>query len=644
MTILVPEKIEQESESRSYFGIKEDSVVEFKPLLANVDLRRFAILASLMIIAISSWFYTAGAVKITEIPPDAFFYIEELPIAYWIGLGSTLSLIVARRFAQNNVRTLLDISTLFLLSAYLFAIPSFTYQDPRFLDPYYHEGNALAMLVSGGWTNVGNTTIWYLKQWPGAYSFFAELTAVAGIQPLQLIQYYPAGITLVWAFMIYSIMRTYSPNYSTLCAAFVLSCLWFETHLSPQSLDLVLYLGFLYLLIKIIDDRSRRKLWTGLAIACAPMFVFSHPETSLHTDLGLFAGLILTFLFAKQRIVKFRSKIRLIGPLVIGLSLVIVLWWSTIGHPTFDSMISIFNASLTDLGSHHGPHIPSTPAFSYAVTNYLEEGVSVLVWVLGLSLLLFIRRFRAREFLFAGLIVEAISTIPVAIGGYIDVLQRSFLFALFPLGFLLASLLQNPYAIFSDRNILRFKRNVWFSRPLSKILVMIIVALALLMPITFYGLDSFAYPPQSTLLASDVTASLSSNHSVLFVDNLVSNPATYFAWRFYTPFYGNYTQYFAETNNMSTLSGGFIQYGNPGQAGIELLNNGYSVGFNNATGTANYLYMMDPLFNNLYILKFGSNSTFYLNIKNAFENQTIQTFNLVYSTGTDRIYENTNLG
>jgi hypothetical protein len=44
------------------------------------------------------------------------------------------------------------------------------------------------------------------------------------------------------------------------------------------------------------------------------------------------------------------------------------------------------------------------------------------------------------------------------------------------------------------------------------------------------------------------------------------------------------------------------------------------------------------------VLRFGSASALFLDQKVTFETLAAANFNLVYSTGTDRLYENRNLG
>src|SRR3989442_11251527 len=167
---------------------KDTLSLETTPFYEEIGVLRFAAVAGLLTLSISLWLFTAATVRIAVIPPDAFFYVNQLSAAYWLGLFSTLALLPARNLIVGRARTWLELAGLFMLSLYLIGLPSFVYQNPRFLDTYQHEGNSLSLLFLGGWFN---NPVWYVYQFPGAYTFFAELTAVAGIDPLRLMLYYP---------------------------------------------------------------------------------------------------------------------------------------------------------------------------------------------------------------------------------------------------------------------------------------------------------------------------------------------------------------------------------------------------------------------------------------------------------------------
>ena len=585
---------------------------------AQVDLANLIVIIALVTVAVSLFFLTAATVHLGELPPDSFFFVSQLPLGYWLGLLASVSLFLLRNRVKDRARTLLESSALILFSAYLFALPSLVYQDPRVLDSYQHEGDALVLLNSGGWYN---GPVWYVYQFPGAYTFFAQLTAVAGIDPFQLIKYYPAALAVVLAILLYATTRTLGPNYSAVSSGFILSGLWFQLHLSPQSLELIPYVGIIYILVKMIDDEPRRKLWSIIALVSVPVLVMTHPETPLVLTLGTVAFFVLKPLVSAERIKTMRSNLLVIGPFFLALSIMVLVWWTAIASGALAQVESIVKGALAiGLGgiSHGAPNVPTTPAPSYQTVILIQETVAVSVWLLGLSLLLFVRRFRTREYFLAGLFLAAISTIPVALFANADVLQRSYLFSLFPTGLLLASLLERG-------NVLRLG-----ALPLARLvgagLILMMIAFSMLMPIARYGGDSFDYLPQSSLFVSDVASGLTSN-SVMF-----PHPGEY-GWRFFAPSHGNLGAVLLEQKNIAGRPGGYVKFDTYAE---------FNLTFTQADNTSDYI-LVSNYYQNLYLLRFGSGSTYLLNLKMAFEAQAAMNFNLVYSTGTDRLYENRNL-
>ncbi len=588
----------------------------------EIGVRRFAAVVGLLTLSISLWLFTAAKVRISAIPPDAFFLVNQLPGAYWLGLFSTISLLPARNLVTGKARTCLEIASLLMLSLYIIGLPSFVYQNPRFLDTYQHEGNSLSLLFLGGWFN---NPVWYVYQFPGAYTFFADLTAVAGIDPFQLMLYYPAVLAMIIAFFAYSIARMFGNRYSVIVAAVILSGFWFQLHLSPQSIELIPYLGLTYLLLKMFEDKTHWRLLTTISIASIPVFVFSHPETSLVTSLGTIGFLILKPMVSSGRLQAIRSNISIVGPFLAALVSFVAIWWFSIAKAALGIVFGIADAAAAaGLGGlpYARPKAPTTPLPSYQTALLMEEGMSVAIWLAGLFLLLFIRRFRQREYFLAGLFLAAISTIPVALFGNPDVLQRSYLFALIPFAFLAASLLEREQEL---------RIRSWsFLRPFAVALVLIVIGFSVVMPVARYAGDSFQYLPESDLQAANVAATLNA-HSLL-----VAHPGWY-GEKYYAPFYGYEGAILLEQSNITGNSGAYIKAGSYGA------NAEYNLTFNAKDRTSDYLLVQD-FFDNLYIMRFGSNSTYYLDLKSTFEIDASYSFNLVYSTGTDRLYENRHLG
>jgi hypothetical protein len=239
--------------------------------------------------AFSLWFITAGTVRLSSFPADSLYYARSLPLFFWWGLAATLALLISASFLKSRVRVALELASLFLLSQYTIGLPSFVYENPRILDSYAHMSNSLLILSNQGW--VGSTS-WYVRQFPGAYTYFSQIIAVAGINPFDLMKYYVIGCSGVMILFLYTISRWFNPSYAARVTALSIGGFWFQLHLCPQSLELIPFLGFMFIFVKIAVDKKRQGRWTILAISTIPVFVVSHPETAAVVVVGL-VGLVL---------------------------------------------------------------------------------------------------------------------------------------------------------------------------------------------------------------------------------------------------------------------------------------------------------------------------------------------------------------
>src|SRR5207247_7194901 len=161
----------------------------------------------------------------------------------------------------------------------------------------------------------------------GGIYFLCGLTSVAGIDSFQLMLYYPAVLSLIVAFFAYVIARTFGNRFSVIVAVVIMSGFWFQLHLSPQSLELIPYLGFMYLLLRMFEDKTHSRLLTLMLIASIPVFVFSHPETSLVMSLGTIGFLILKPVISSGRLQVIRSNISNVGPFLVVLLGFVAVWW-----------------------------------------------------------------------------------------------------------------------------------------------------------------------------------------------------------------------------------------------------------------------------------------------------------------------------
>ncbi len=589
-----------------------------RPIYEIVNLKTLIITLMLATQAVSLWFITAANLRITAFTANSFYYYSHLSYTYWWGLAATLALFFARPILPRRTRTGLDISALFLLTFYLVGLPSFTYQDPRFLDTYYHTGSSLDLLNYQGWLTSPN---WYVHQFPGVFSFIGQLVSVAGIDPFQLMRFYPVGLALVVVFMAYVIVRTHSDQYASIASATLLGGLWFQLHVSPQSLELILYLGAIFVLLKVIEDEPRRRLWTLLGLASTPIFAASHPETPLALGLVIAGFLVLSLL-------KSRRTLQIAFPFAVLIGWVLF-WWGLVAVDARNLVqTSILDRALISFSrlpigiTTQTSNVPAVPSYSYALTILSEQGISAIVWTSGLAYFVLFRKLQPRELFLGGLFLAAVSTIPIAVFGRADVLQRSYLFALFPFVILTAWLLERRTVLtIRGRNLFRFVK-VGF--------IVMMVLFSAVIPLTRYGVDPIEYISSSSLYVSNVAAGLTGQHSLVFFHPDEDG------WRFYAGVNGAIREPRLEQKNLANQPGGYVK------PGTDPTVPGFNLTYTPADSSANYI-VLTSYWQNLYTLRFGSDSAVYVQDRN-YAAAVAQNFDLVYSTGTDRIYANQALG
>src|SRR5712691_7532455 len=547
-----------------------------KLIYETVEIRTFLILLMLGTQAISLWFITASTFRITTFTANSFYYYSHLPFTYWWGLAATLALFFTRSALRGRAQVGLDVSVLFLLAFYLIGLPSFTYQDPRFLDTYYHTGNSLDLLNYQGWLTSPN---WYVHQFPGVFAFIGQLVSVAGIDPFQLMRFYPLGLALVVVFLVYVIVRIQSDQYASIASATLLGGLWFQLHISPQSLELILYLGAIFLLLKITEDEPRRRLWTLLGLASTPAFVASHPETPLAVGLGLVGFLVLSLLKSRRALQPQTVKIALPFVALVGW---VLFWWGLVAVDARNLVqTSILDRALLSFSrlplgiSTQTSNVPAVPSYSYGLTILSEQAISAIVWGTGLVYFVLLRKLQHRELFLGGLFLAAVSTIPIAVFGRADVLQRSYLFALFPFVILTAWLLER-------RTVLALRGRSIFRLVKVGFIVMMITFCAVI-PITRYGVDPLEYISGSSLYVSNIAAGLTQEHSLLFFHPDEDG------WRFYAGIDGAIREPRLEQNNMANQPGGYVK---PGTDPTVL---GFNLTYTPADGCANYIILTSYL-------------------------------------------------
>jgi hypothetical protein len=304
-------------------------------------------------------------------------------------------------------------------------------------------------------------------------------------------------------------------------------------------------------------------------------------------------------------------------------------WWYTFAAEARVEILGIAQRAVASAFSGRTAPpatLPTTPAYSYELAIGLEQVVSVTIWLLGLFLFLLSRgRLKTRDYAVWGLFLAAVSTIPITFQVRADMLQRSYLFSLLP-GVILFGTVMRERSLFIVRG-----RSLHAS--FKVVFILAIIMLSVLMPITRNGVDPYEYIPKSSLFVSSLAAGLSGHsNSVLFLYN------GEYGWRYYAALSGDKNAIRDEQRNMAEIVGGFTK---PNST-VTVAGQIYIIPFTQADRSSHYI-IVSSFYENLYVLRFGQGAVYYVDQKDSFESQVsgpAGRFDLVYSTGTDRIYAN----
>jgi len=344
-------------------------------------------------------------------------------------------------------------------------------------------------------------------------------------------------------------------------------------------------------------------------------------------SLGLAGFLALSLLKSRRTFQLQTLKIALPLAVLIGW---VFFWWGLVAVDARNLVqTSILDRALISFSrlplgiTTQTSNVPAVPSYSYGLTTLSEQGISAIIWATGLAYFALFRRLHPRELFLGGLFLASVSTIPIAVFGRADVLQRSYLFALFPFVILTAWLLeQRTVLTLRGRNLFRLVR-VGF--------IIMMVLFSAIIPLTRYGVDPIEYISGSSFFVSNISAGLTQRHSLLFFHPDEDG------WRFYAGIGGAIREPRLEQKNLANQAGGFVK------PGTDPTVPGFNLTYTTSDNSANYI-VMTSYWQNLYALRFGSNSAFYIQARNNYTTTVIRNFNLVYSTGTDQIYVNQELG
>lgn len=209
---------------------------------------------------------------------DYYGILLKMNWIYWLGFILLLVLISFQFSNFNFIDKRYVYLTLFLLIVYLIATP-FLYETlPRFEDTWGHSFLAQEIFAD---KKVEHGISAY-EQYPGSVLFYGSLFQL--IPSYYVMKFLPPIFYIFGILIIYSLFkRILNEKTAFLIAILYMFFNWTveDNHLSPQFLILNLYFLFIFIMVKLIDEKNNRKKYFLTLVFLGTIIVFSHPLTPI---------------------------------------------------------------------------------------------------------------------------------------------------------------------------------------------------------------------------------------------------------------------------------------------------------------------------------------------------------------------------
>ena len=483
------------------------------------------IMASLVL-----WLLSINQIPVFDYTADSFWYVKNLPIFYWIGLGLILFTVFWCMNTKETGKTKFELALIFLFVLYLFGTLCFATSNPYFLDIYSHTSE---VKIIGELGNISTPVATLHLDTPGSYIFFAIFSSIVGHDffDAYVVRYYPIFVITILSIIVYATARHFSVSEKALIAPITfISFAWFlEFHISRQSFSLILFSILLLCIPAFL--KSRKIQWALIFIITNVSLVICHPGAPIFFSISLASALLLMNLpWFKSKISRPRKDFKIL--LLLGL--VVYLCWSiyfTKALPWFIDNTLFLKSAFENLLSRKPmltPELIQNPSYEFGVVLLTREILLLLEIAIGMSSVVFlwVNKVKDKTLFLGGLMAGYLSIQVLLFFGH-ALLERLFLYALFPISILCAL----SFEICMKKR----KRSAfpWF-------LAVILVTSMIVIPISGYGANlPFECPSSSEIsLASFVKASLPNDarlsglglHTGLIEEATYSGSLTFYPW------------------------------------------------------------------------------------------------------------------
>ncbi|MFQ5940567.1 MAG: hypothetical protein ACE5KA_02565 [Nitrososphaerales archaeon] len=475
--------------------------------------------SGLILISLILLIITIATTSFYQFPPDGLYYASSLPVFYWAGVLVTLfSVLISYKTKTNDHFKLIPH---LILAAYLFSLPAFTYDVPRFVDIYDHGSGALSIFKSGE-INPNHS---YSNDYPLSFMLMAMNLLVTGIDPNLYFRFHQAFVPLLLIPLIYLLARSFKPRYA-LYAPLAFNAMLFSDpgHFSPQSLAAPLYLLLWVYLVKVLLSRDSNREGIIVAIIALIAINLSNPTTAYFLLMNLIfiplIGFALFKLISRKPLsltalgdkggnstsVRYADKnqganvMKKIIPIML-LHVVVLLAWSLYGAEDRGMQKIIDRLSVnSEIYLQGTTALPVSPASSYLIPIGINAVAAAFMVISTLLFFAILYKHQKSEhkmlIIISGLIAGSMIVFPIFVFQSGAFVLRALMFAAIPWSILFASFMA-----------IRIK-NKLHARTRTVALVLVLIFIVLI-PISKYGSE-----PTTNLSSSDIyLADFATNHS-----------------------------------------------------------------------------------------------------------------------------------
>lgn len=558
------------------------------------------------------WLMTISQVRIFFFPPDALYFFSSLPLSYWVGLSScVVSILLVVTTAKDKVAEFAKLPALLLLVLYLYGIPVFCYENPRFTDPYGHLAQSVFIMMHGSYSLPG---IRYASEFPTAFVGFAEMMILLKTPALVFMKFFPLGVVLVLCLLTYSLAKSVGVKHPFVPTAFLVAINPFPIfHVSPQAFAFVPYVLFWMMLLRNGRGGMSPKSMM-IAVILFLGILTSNPTTAIFTIGAVVFSVVVVSVFSWRR--PDRRALTFFGLFGLFIAIVSAAWFVWLAPTTLSYVTEFVGQALQGIEEAGVSVTPATPDPTYATTLFFTENLVLVYWAFALVSVLVILASKTKlGRRGAWLVTWFISTwifLSFAVRIMPTFMMRAFVYGLFPLS-IIAAIILELRAKEVNRRVLRYA--------LMGLKVVALIMLVLgpsVLTVSRYSVDSFHYIPASALYAADFTAARSEGIV------LILSPQAW-EFKFYKALHGGAPDIWLSTIGSSYSLGIETSHGR-----AALLPN-----FPRRLGWADSVVFEDWIYN-LYLVHDGSPELVHQTIQ--IEDLVKSRGNLVFSDSSVRIY------